>query len=78
MPIRAFLVDQAALEHIGLLDVDVLVVGQHRTRFKPHQRGHQAGLVIEQQRLGLAAGKAGLLPLHGVGANERWECVSVV
>src|SRR6266702_2135838 len=27
---RAFLVDQAALKNVGLFDVDVLVVGQHR------------------------------------------------
>src|SRR6202162_5641859 len=39
---RAFLVDQAALENVGLFDVDVLVVGQHRARCKPHQRRHQA------------------------------------
>jgi hypothetical protein len=67
---RAFLVDQAALENVGLLDIDVLVVGQHRARREPHQRGHQAGRAVEQQRLGLAAGEAGLLPLHAVGANE--------
>src|ERR671914_827327 len=32
---RAFLVDQTALEHVGLLDIDVLVVRQHRPRRKP-------------------------------------------
>src|SRR5947209_4365040 len=67
---RTFLVDQAALEHIGLLDVDVLVVGQHRARRKAHQGGHQAGGAIEQQRLGLAAWEAGLLPFHGLGADQ--------
>src|SRR5258705_2990893 len=67
---RAFLVDQAALENVSLLDVDVLVVGQHRARLKPHQRGHQAGCAVEQQRLGFAAGEAGLLPLHAVRAND--------
>src|SRR5207248_2038452 len=34
---RAFLVDERTLEHVGLLDVDVLVVGQHRAGLKPHQ-----------------------------------------
>jgi hypothetical protein len=48
----------------------VLVVGQHRARREPHQRGHQAGFAIEQQRLGLAAGKTRLLPFHAVGADE--------
>jgi hypothetical protein len=67
---RAFPVDQAALEHISLLDVDMLVVRQHRAGRKPHQRGHQAGRTIEQQRLGLAAGEAGLLPLHISRANN--------
>src|SRR4051794_29905537 len=67
---RTFLVDEAALEHVSLLDVDVLVVGQHRAWRKPHQRGHQAGGAVEQQRLGLTARKPGLLPLHAVGANH--------
>src|SRR3984885_6601112 len=66
----AFLVDEAALENVGLLDVDVLVVGQHSAGRKPHQRGHQPGRAIEQQRLGLAAGEAGFLPLHALGADE--------
>ncbi len=59
-----------ALEHVGLLDIDVLVIWQHRAGRKPHQGGHQSGLAIEQQRLGLAAGEAGLLPVHILGANE--------
>ena len=67
---RAFLVDERTFQHIGLLDIDVLVVGQHRARREPHQRGHQPGLAIEQQRLGFAAGETGLLPFHAVGANE--------
>src|SRR3981081_776425 len=67
---RPFLVDEAALENVGLLDMDVLVVGQHRARREPHQRGHQAGGAIEQQRLGFAAGEAGLLPVHILWAND--------
>src|SRR6266481_6068700 len=67
---RAFLVDEAALKNVGLLDVDMLVVGQHRARREPHQRGHQAGRAIEQQRLGFAAGEAGLLPLHALRTND--------
>src|SRR5580698_3912256 len=46
------------------------VVGQHRTGREPHQRRHQAGGAIEQQRLGLAAGKAGLLPVHARRAYD--------
>src|SRR5882724_1830673 len=67
---RTFLVDQASLEHIALFDVDMLVVRQHRARLEPHQSGHQSRRAVEQQRLGLAAGKAGLLPRHVLGANQ--------
>ena len=59
---RAFLVDQPAFQHVGLLDVDVLMVRQHRARRKAHQRGHQPGLGIGHQRLDLAAGKSRRLP----------------
>src|SRR6266851_2230401 len=48
---RAFLVDEVALQNVGLLDMDVLVVGQHRARLKSEERGHQAGRAVEQQRL---------------------------
>ena len=37
---------------------------------KPHQRGHQAGRAIEQQRLGLATGETGFLPLHVGRTNQ--------
>src|SRR5262249_39427052 len=47
----AFLVDELALDHPGLLDLHVLMIGQHGTGRKPHQRGHQPGLAIEQQGL---------------------------
>src|SRR3954453_6421087 len=36
---RTFLVDEAALEHVSLLDVDVFMLGQHGAWRKPHQRG---------------------------------------
>src|SRR5665213_1464511 len=45
---RTFPIDQAAFQHIGLLDADMLVVGQHRARREPHQRGHQARRMVEQ------------------------------
>src|ERR1700704_6024687 len=61
---RTFLVDETALDHIALLDIDVLMVWQHGARREPHQGSHQARGAIEQQRLGFAAGKAGLLPFH--------------
>src|SRR4051794_916053 len=65
-----FLVDETAFEHIALLDVDMLMVGQHRAGREPHQSGHQAALAIEQQRLGLAAWEARGLPLHAGGLNQ--------
>jgi hypothetical protein len=67
---RTFLVDQGTFEHISLLDIDMLMVGQHRTRREAHQRRHQPGSAIEQQRFRLAAGKARLLPSHILGLDE--------
>jgi hypothetical protein len=67
---RTFLVNETAFEHVGLLDVDVLVVGQHRARGEPHQRRHQSGLRIHQQRLDLAAGESRRLPFHFSRANH--------
>src|SRR3954454_19319965 len=72
---RSFLVHEVALENIGLLDPDVLMIGQHRARLEPHQGGHQSGATIEQQSLGLATGKARLLPLHALRANQMLMCV---
>ena len=74
----AFLVDQRALEHIGLFDIDMLMVGQHRARRKAHQGGHQAGPAIKQERLGLAAGEAGLLPFHLLRAHEMGMRIGVL
>src|SRR6266446_6073123 len=59
--VRTFPVYQLASEHVGLLDLDVLVVG--------HQRGREAAVAIEQQRLHFTAGKPRLLPLHFAHAN---------
>src|SRR6267378_264121 len=67
--VRTFPVHQLAFEHVGLLDLDVLMVGQHRAGRKAHQRGREAAVAIEQQRLHLAAGKPRLLPLHFADAN---------
>src|SRR5262245_20106635 len=61
---EALLVDELALEHVRLLDLHVLMVGQDGAGRKAHQRGDEPALAVEQQRLDLAAGKAGLLPLH--------------
>ena len=61
---RAFLVDQFARDHVGLLDQHMLVVGQHGARLELHQQRRDAGLRIEIERLCLAAGKARLLPFH--------------
>src|SRR5437879_2855323 len=46
---RAFLVDEGTLEHVGLLDIDVLVIRQHRARRKPHQRRHQPGRAVDRK-----------------------------
>src|SRR5882672_959960 len=67
--VRTFPVYQLACEHVGLLDLDVLVVGQHRAGRKAHQRGREAAVAIEQQRLHFTAGKPRLLPLHFADAN---------
>ena len=67
---RAFLIDELAFEHVGLLDLDVLVVGQHGAGRKPHQRGDEASLLVEQKTLHLAAGKSRLLPFHVGGAHD--------
>src|SRR5437763_13449127 len=45
--IRAFLVNEAALEYVGLLDLDMLMVGQHRTRCKAREHGDEPALRIK-------------------------------
>src|SRR5262249_46451422 len=45
---QPFLVDQIALEDVGLLDPDVLMIGQDRARRKAHERGDEAGLLVKQ------------------------------
>jgi len=45
--VGAFLVDEPAFEHVGLLDLDVLVVGKHGARRKAHQRGDEPTLAVE-------------------------------
>src|ERR1700730_17552677 len=62
--VRTFAVNQLAFDHIGLLDLDVLVVGQHCARLEAHQRSHETAGAIEQQRFHLTAGKPRLLPFH--------------
>src|ERR1700739_1671245 len=44
---RSILVDQAALDHVTLFNVDVLVVRKHRTGRTAHQRRHRPGGAIE-------------------------------
>src|SRR6516164_4460364 len=41
------LVHELALEHVGLLDLHMLVVGQNGSRRKAHQRGDESGLPVE-------------------------------
>src|SRR6185369_13267055 len=53
---------ERTLEHVGLLDAHVLVVGQARPRREFHERGHQPGFRIGEQRLALDAGEARLFP----------------
>src|SRR5258706_2249574 len=66
----AFRADQAALEHIGLLDLDVLMVRQVRARRHPHERGEQAALLIHQERLLLDARVSSLLPRHTLDVQK--------
>src|SRR5215475_12911126 len=67
--IGTFSVHQLALEYVGLLDLDVLMVGEHGAGRKAHQGGHEAAVAIKQQRLHFATGKPRLLPLHFAHAN---------
>jgi len=61
---RPLLVHELALDHVGLLDLDMLMIGQSRPRRAAHEGGDQPRLRLKQQRLDLATGKAGLLPFH--------------
>ena len=45
---RAFLVLEAAFEHVGLLDLDVLVIGQRRARRHAQECGQQAGVAVDE------------------------------
>src|SRR5262249_52156380 len=42
---------QASPEHVGLLDLHVLVVRQARAGRHAHQRGDEPGLLVDEQRL---------------------------
>src|SRR5262245_27418425 len=48
----------------------MLVVGKDGSRRATHQRGDESGLLVEQQRLDLAAGEARLLPFHLGGPHH--------
>src|SRR5215472_17409941 len=74
---RAFLVDELALEDIGLLDLDVLMIGQRRAGSEFHQRGNETGRLVEQEAFDFATGKPGLLPFH-VRRTTTCECISAV
>src|SRR6202453_2227089 len=65
-----FLIDQPALEHVSLLDLDVFVVRQHRARREAHQGSDESTLLVEQQTLHLAAGKPRLLPFLLSGPDD--------
>ena len=54
--------DQLAFEHVGLFDLDVLVVRQNRAGREPHKCGYQAGLLVQKKTLYLATGKASFFP----------------
>src|SRR5204863_10149500 len=60
----AFRADEAALEHPGLLDLDVLVVWQMGARRHAHQRGKEPAVFVYEQRFLLDARIARLLPRH--------------
>ncbi len=54
---HAFLIFQAALQHIGHLDAGVLVQRYNRTRGQPKQQRRHAGVRVVVQYLVLDAGK---------------------
>src|SRR5258708_4561820 len=58
----ALAADEAAFEHVGLLDQHVLVIRQPRTRRHPDEHGHQPGLALDEQQFGLDARMRGLGP----------------
>src|SRR3954471_13028811 len=66
----AFGTDERAFEHVGLLDLHVLVIGEVRARRHAHQGGEQSAGAVDEQRLLLDAGIARLLPRHALQIDE--------
>src|SRR5689334_13192397 len=58
----AFVVDDAAFEHVGLFDLDMLVQRQHRTGLPAEERGQQPRLLVLEEHFHLDAGMAGRPP----------------
>ena len=65
----AFVVDDAAFQHEGLLDLDVLVQRQLAPRLPAEEGGEQAAFLILVQDLHLHAGVPGGLPGQFVNAD---------
>src|SRR2546421_3853557 len=61
---------QGSFEHVGLLDLHVLMVGKPRARRHAHQGRQQSAGAVDQQRLLLDAGIAGLLPRQLLYVNK--------
>ena len=61
---------EAPFEHVGLLDLHVLVIGQARARRHAHQRGDEAGRLVDEQRLLLDARVGGFFPGQVLDINE--------
>src|SRR5688500_15999433 len=66
----ALATEQAAFEHVRLLDLDMLVIGQARARRHLHEERQQAALALDEQSLGLDARIAGLLPRQTLDVDE--------
>src|SRR4029077_1606212 len=60
----AVTVGEGALEHEGLLDGDMFVMGQLGARRPAHQHGRHAGRLVLHQDLAVDPGKARRLPGH--------------
>src|SRR5262249_38773917 len=58
----AFVVDDAAFEHVGLFDLDMLVQRQHGAGLPAEKRGEQPRLLVLEEHFHLDAGMAGRLP----------------
>ena len=68
----AFLILERAFEHPGLLDLDVLVIGELRAGSEPEERGDEPAVLVLDQHFHVDAGMlmaADLEKLNGMGTR---------